>query len=552
MGGMSELHAMGMTELPSQQPPRQAQTDVDAVKAFLDLVGITTDELVSQTYQESGAANSNSRGRTYKGLASLAEVVRDHNENALAVAIMANPITGNRRIKAAVKCVQRIVVDFDARSAAEDLRNGISPTAVVRTSLSGWHLWLVLDRPLSVIEGEALARKMASAHGADQKACDAAHVYRLPGTWNRKPKHGQPFLVEHVGGSGQIVSTDALLSAYPLIEEVEHSKSAAKPAPRVPLPSSSRIKLDALRTSLTEAISYIPMNEHDEWLDVGRGLHEASGGADWGFAIWLDQSSKSPKFSGEADHAYRWSRMVAGPGITKETVYFYAKMHKCDVVALGRKYPSAGTRTSELNTDCDGLKLNNNGGHHPAPNARYGTVLYDSFTASERLVHDFGCHLHNGRNNGAIPASGRSYAKHLPLHRDTISKAIKGLCQKGAWSERRRPAWRSSGAVVGLFEIAELGTDFDASLDGGRGVYRSPPKLVWTTQPRSDGSAGMPAKQRAKRGRKEGTNTAEMKGHTDHIAAEMNGHSVHLSAMSAKRDVEQSEDNCDDPFGLGL
>jgi putative DNA primase/helicase len=92
-------------------------------------------------------------------------------------------------------------IDFKAISEAEArarLARFVLPPSPIVFSGGGLHAYWLLREPIDLrdatarAEAYSLLRRLASALHADRIAAEPAHVLRVPGTYNHKPKYGSP------------------------------------------------------------------------------------------------------------------------------------------------------------------------------------------------------------------------------------------------------------------------------------------------------------------------------------------------------------------------
>lgn len=92
-------------------------------------------------------------------------------------------LTNSRRVKESAAPVNALWADYDEPRLPDGMPE---PSAVVRTSPRGHHLYWRLARPLSPPTAEALNRRLSYAIGADRSGWPLTKLGRAPGTANHK------------------------------------------------------------------------------------------------------------------------------------------------------------------------------------------------------------------------------------------------------------------------------------------------------------------------------------------------------------------------------
>lgn len=84
-----------------------------------------------------------------------------------------------------------VLLDDLDREKLNTLAEHVKPALTVETSPGNYQAWVRVGTDLTPGEHTALAKRMAERFGADRGCADWAHVGRLAGFANRKPKHAQ-------------------------------------------------------------------------------------------------------------------------------------------------------------------------------------------------------------------------------------------------------------------------------------------------------------------------------------------------------------------------
>jgi hypothetical protein len=153
-----------------------------------------------------------------------------------------------------------------------------------------------------------------------------------------RTEDGDDPFTEHL--EGQAVDLDAVIAELP----PEEPRKASNTPPGKGLPDHYQDVLNA-----------IPSDERQDWLDVGMGLHHATGGSDEGLAIYHEWASTSGKNDPKVDQR-TWSHFRSDRAKTKtwKSVERLARQHGW--VPPGVVWPNLDQRNRPLKTSIPNIK----------------------------------------------------------------------------------------------------------------------------------------------------------------------------------------------------
>lgn len=102
--------------------------------------------------------------------------------------------------KANILQIPALWCDIDFKETPEGdandlIRHGLNqPSAMIRSG-GGFHLYWFLKEPLSkedIPQAENILKRLVQDYRGDMQSAEAAHVLRVPGTWNVKPEYKDP------------------------------------------------------------------------------------------------------------------------------------------------------------------------------------------------------------------------------------------------------------------------------------------------------------------------------------------------------------------------
>lgn len=256
------------------------------------------------------------------------------------------------------------------------------PLPIIVDSGNGWHALYPLDLPndaatLELVKG-ALAG-LAAAHGdsvvgVDTSVCNAARIFKVPGTMARKGDstatrpHRLSSLQMMPEGWGEVVVTAEQLAALapPKVEPAQRTRpERGAPAAR---PQQSDDAED-VRLWIDEAMGHIsPDCAYGEWISVGVALKDVFG-AD-GLAIFDRWSSASAKYPGADQVAIKWGQLAASrhPGEEARTIIGKAIAGGFDMGAWRRRQRAQAAQAKPAAAPM------NNAAASPAAASRFAVV----------------------------------------------------------------------------------------------------------------------------------------------------------------------------------
>ena len=139
-------------------------------------------------------------------------------------------LTNRRRVKESAASVNALWADYDEPGLPENMPE---PSAVVRTSSRGHHLYWRLARPLSPPAAEALNRRLSYAIGADRCGWPLTKLGRMPGTANHKYPDTPEVCLEELD-AGAVYHPRELDLCLPSLEQDLTRQGLARQAPDRP------------------------------------------------------------------------------------------------------------------------------------------------------------------------------------------------------------------------------------------------------------------------------------------------------------------------------
>lgn len=214
--------------------------------------------------------------------------------------ITVNPSNGGRKGTDAtgIRCVYR---DVDTGTApdlplAEHMRV-VTP--------GGFHSYLLVNVGTEVFqEWSAVMQRMVAEYGADKKAVDLTRVLRLPGTWHLKDASNPRKIRIDVTTERAPYTWAEIVAAIPPLYDTPSAPS--KPSSRA-APAERALEraialnevTDKTMHELSVALSVIPADERDVWVNIGHAMASLKGTEFEAQAhdLWLDWSMKSDTFN---------------------------------------------------------------------------------------------------------------------------------------------------------------------------------------------------------------------------------------------------------------
>jgi hypothetical protein len=301
--------------------PTVIKLEYDGVEArrFLCLIDKTASHFTLQTFDDVSPKNAkdDSLARTLHLGAANSELLRLYGKGA-GVYLTINKTDGSGRRKSNNIVSIRAVWQEDDDGYQGEFT--LEPSIVVETSPEHFHrYWLVADVWRADDEGRkdfaSVMARMVETYGCDNNAKDLARVLRLPGFKHRK--HGaEPRMVRIVGGNEQRYTRAQILEAFPPIPKTNgstkngYANGRTKWAPRSE--EGERVR---------DALSAIPSDDRDLWLQIGMALKSEFGDAGFDpFQAWAQRSAKYD------DHDCRrvWASIKPEGGITIATLFYHA------------------------------------------------------------------------------------------------------------------------------------------------------------------------------------------------------------------------------------
>ena len=226
------------------------------------------------------------------------------NERGLGIFVMPQ-ITNGAGVKSAdVVCIRAVVADLDLvkeKRAKPDWP--MAPTFEVESSPGNWQSWWLLDQedaPLAPIAEQVEMHRgimscLVQKYGADPKAADPAHVFRVPGMLHTKARPVVSRLVMTPGA--ELYTWADLMRAFPAAPKSISQRASAGIAKRKRASQDhGPVDLDDLREALFIVPTFDPAKrddlvEYEQWVRIGAALHDATDGGENGFDMWREWSA---------------------------------------------------------------------------------------------------------------------------------------------------------------------------------------------------------------------------------------------------------------------
>jgi hypothetical protein len=190
------------------------------------------------------------------------------------------------------------------------------PSLVVQSSPGHFHrYWFVSNHWPADEQGRAdfaaAMERMVASYGCDKNAKDISRVLRVPGFLHRKDPLN-PHMVRIVHESNRRYTREEILRAFP-------------PVPREPpRPSREYRPADCDEEKIADALSAIPADDRDIWLQMGMALKDELG--DSGRALWDNWSGKCAEKFNDRDQEKTW-RSFRRNGVGIGTLFHHARQH---------------------------------------------------------------------------------------------------------------------------------------------------------------------------------------------------------------------------------
>jgi len=285
----------------------QLEPDLDAARRFLNLLDPSAKKFTFQTFDDKKIKRRHLASQLHEDLTSIQEDLLELNNSGAGIFVAVQETDLKGRKAENISRVRSIYADFDD-GLPDDLP--LAPSIVVQSSPGKYQYYWLCDG-ISTIEFTEVMARLVQDHKADKGAKDLARVLRLPGFYHQKD---EPFLVKLLEGSELTYAREEILAAFPAIEKKQQKIT------------SGTKKADT--SDLQEALNHIPSEDYSVWRDVGFALHHETGGSQDGYAIWVDWSQSSPKFSSEGcEKAWSSFRQDHSNPKTLGTVFHMARQN---------------------------------------------------------------------------------------------------------------------------------------------------------------------------------------------------------------------------------
>ena len=176
----------------------------------------------------------------------------------------------------------------------------------------------ILGNDLTLEDGINIQRTMVAKWGSDpQIGGDISRLGRLPGFLHTKnPNNPHLVVIEQTSGE-QPLEREELLRVLQVEEQEERRSNPAPSHVGQPMPEAQVKRIQS-------ALSYIPADPYQNWLQCGMALH--SDGSLQARELWDQWSEQSKKFN-PVDQDRTWASFSQGGGITLGRLFYLAKMH---------------------------------------------------------------------------------------------------------------------------------------------------------------------------------------------------------------------------------
>jgi hypothetical protein len=284
------------------------------------------------------------------------------NAKGAGVYITVNQTDLKGRTEANILKVRALFVDLDGSplQPIKDLPEDLQPHIIIESSPNRWHAyWLVNNCELE--QFKQLQQDLAAKFNGDKAVNDLPRVMRLAGFSHNKAEsfitriHTMqdslaPFSVNKlIGGLGlnnirgqersnNNLQEKQLKNDGHIYTRQDEANINVHQVHHVHLLDDENSDFDLILTNeqindLKNALSFLSCEDYKEWTDTGHALKTIANLNDVGLNLWLEWSSKSPKFD-RAEAVKKWHNDLKGDRTTYKAIFTKAQ-------ANGWKNPQA-------------------------------------------------------------------------------------------------------------------------------------------------------------------------------------------------------------------
>ncbi|MEN9429929.1 MAG: hypothetical protein RJA86_788 [Pseudomonadota bacterium] len=308
----------------------------DEAALFLDALAGKDAPCTFQTFDDMKVWNEDKKkfiNRANKSLAHIYHGTFNQHKNALAalnakgagvfVTVNETDLTGREAHN--IQKVRALFLDLDGspRQPILDLPEDLQPHIWIESSPNRWHAyWLVNNCELD--QFKPLQQALAALFDGDKQVCDLSRVMRLVGFSHNKQEPFITRIVELQEHNLAPFSVNKLIVGLGLnnirVQERPNNKQSKTDSHiyvseqleqnhihdvhHVHALDDEKLDFDLILTSeqikdLKSALSFLSCEDYKEWTDTGNACKTIANPENVGLDLWLEWSSKSPKF----DHA---------------------------------------------------------------------------------------------------------------------------------------------------------------------------------------------------------------------------------------------------------
>lgn len=293
-------------------------------KDFIDLLGPDKQHTFQIFFEKSKQIKGNSKNSRppevfFGTFNELNDELYEKNLEGYAVTILINQGDQKGRKAENIKAVRAVFLDLDGASPDKVKAAKFKPHIVVESSEGKYHAyWLVKDCPLKLFS--KIQRAIAKNFDGDPKISDLSRVMRLPGFLHQKD---EPFVSKLLKIRPDLdrYSVDQIIAGLGLDLDLDEKKEI-KSTKDV---KATDDKLQVSAEDVEKALSYIPADDREIWLNIGMAIHDFDS-SDAGYDLWTDWSAKSYKFDAPTQRD-TWNGFKSKRGITIATLFYLAKKY---------------------------------------------------------------------------------------------------------------------------------------------------------------------------------------------------------------------------------
>jgi P4 family phage/plasmid primase-like protien len=253
------------------------------------------------------------------------------NEAGAGIFAMINAGDGKGRAKDNVVQVSALFADLDGAPLKPVLEVAAKPHLIVKSSPGRYHAyWFVKNVLLD--QFKPFQKAIAARFCGDHKVCDLPRVMRIPGFYHRKDK---PYLT-HIVERNRVpkYTIEQLIQGLVLEPYLEPKtpKGFGELNPKAFLGGDKQ----ATWRRLEKALSFIPADDREDWLQVGMAIHDFDS-SPHGYDVWTQWSQTSVKFNAD-DQINTWQSFKPNGGITLGTVFHRAQERGWKCTEKKREY----------------------------------------------------------------------------------------------------------------------------------------------------------------------------------------------------------------------